>query len=170
MHLGFDRELIDAGHIVMFVNPERPGEGRQQMILVHLRVALNRILVLHVFRNLAQFLNVFLFQLLERVSHDVPCYCGFVATYLIVPSISPRSDKSASPDGKLFLLRRYAMMLAHSSRPRLCGASCGIDDRVRSKSCATVRPSQSPAKPLSASDGASAPEASAPWHFWHFSL
>src|SRR5262249_32261284 len=99
------------------------------------------------------------------ISATDPGHYGLAATYLIVPSISPRSDKSLSPDGKLFLLRIYAMILAHSSRPRLCGASCGIDDRVRSKSCTSVRPSQSLANPPSVSDGASAPAASDPWHF-----
>src|SRR5262245_54939248 len=95
-HRRYDGRLVDPRDVVMLVDAERLREGREQMFLVHLRVALDRLVVLHILRNFAKFLNRLLFQLVKCVCHatfltsSLPRnYCGLVATYLIVPSISP---------------------------------------------------------------------------------
>ena len=68
-HLGFEQALLGRDRGMMFVrlDAQRFAECRQEMILVHLCVALNR-LVRELFGQIAQFRNGLLLQL-------------FVATY-----------------------------------------------------------------------------------------
>src|SRR5215472_9812100 len=74
-HLRFDRRLVDAGDVVMFLDAERFRERRQQMLFVQLRVALHGVLILDAFRNLAQLFEGLALQVVQRIGgHDPPSY------------------------------------------------------------------------------------------------
>jgi hypothetical protein len=69
-HLALDRRLLcdDRRMMLVTLDTERFAQRRQQMVFVHLRVALHRF-VLDVFRQLAQFSDGLLLELFIRVRH-----------------------------------------------------------------------------------------------------
>src|SRR5262249_7059844 len=68
-HLRLDRRLVDAGDIVVLVrlDPECLRERRQQVLLVHLRVALHRVVVLDGLGDVAEFLDRLFLEVVKRI-------------------------------------------------------------------------------------------------------
>src|SRR5262249_13064269 len=102
-HLRLDRRLVDArdGMVLVRLDAERLAQRGQQMILVHLRVALHGVPVLDAFGDLAQVLNRLLFQLMKRVSHEASgnpsLYRGLKSS--ATPFMQYRSPVGAGPSG-----------------------------------------------------------------------
>ena len=78
-HLCLDGRLVDADDEVVLVDidAERLAQGRQQMVFVHLRIALHQLLLVAVpscplvtLGNVAQLLNCLSLQLVIRVRHQ----------------------------------------------------------------------------------------------------
>ena len=77
-HLGLDRRLVDTLHIVMLVCLDAQGfaQRRQQMFLVHLRKALDRV-VLDVLGDVPELLDRLEFQVVIAIrghGHLVHCF------------------------------------------------------------------------------------------------
>src|SRR5438093_7250666 len=70
-NLRLDRGLVDAGGFMMLarIDAERLAERGQQMLFVQLRVALDGVLVLHAFRDVAQLLDCLRLELMKCVGH-----------------------------------------------------------------------------------------------------
>jgi hypothetical protein len=71
--LRLDRRLVDSVHLVVHarLDPQRPAERRQQVILVHLRGSLDRVL-----GDLAELRDRHPFQLIVGVGHGASCQAG----------------------------------------------------------------------------------------------
>ena len=72
-HFGLDARLVDADHRVVLVgiDPQRLAQRGKQMILVHLREPLHRVVLFDGLSDLPELLDGFPLQVVIRVSHGL---------------------------------------------------------------------------------------------------